>query len=147
MPLCRRLLFHLHLREKEQGPRMDKQPPRGKSPAAGELGGRPQACRAVEAGARAAEGRAVQGAPPPLGEPSLSTRVCARLALGRPGGGWGTPGLAAWSSCRRKCVKTHLSLVGLAGREHCLLGPPSLPPLPTPSPPSSKGRLIDSGPH
>ena len=37
MPLCRRLLFHLHLREKEQGPRMDKQTPRGESPAAGEL--------------------------------------------------------------------------------------------------------------
>lgn len=52
-----------------------------------------------------------------------------RLALGRPGGGWGTPGLAAWASLQEEACSDTLSLASLErGREHCLLGPRPHPP-------------------
>lgn len=71
MPLCVCLVLHLHLREKEQGPRMDKQLRRGKSAAAGELGGRAQACCAVEAQGQSSRGRGRAG--PTYHSGSLST--------------------------------------------------------------------------
>ena len=123
MPLCVCLLLHLHLREKEQGPRMDKQLPRGKSAVAGKLGGRVQACCAVQAQGRSSRGRG-------RGRAHLSLRVSEHLSL--PGWPWGgrveagVPG--AWlhgRPCRRKRVKAHLTLASLGRRrEHCHLGPP-----------------------